>query len=632
MSGSQADPDGVDLSDADDQFADRGGHRVQPDENVDYTLSSNVARDLVKYVRSNTIRNEQQFLLVTLGYLTGYFDEADHYVSGVIIGTSSSGKTHVQGKIEDLFPADHLYQATTGSEKSLIYDGEWDEAYTASLDELQKPSQSLIEFLKGVHGDDDQFTYKLTPDSAEEREDENVKTITRLSKPYWFLYAQYEPDFEMWNRLLKVPIHESRSKNKAVGAMAHDHHHISIGNEDVEYGYDFREGTRALQAHVASIADEIESGNVPGYVHLPNGGEDFDWNVWEIDQDIFNHDRTEVNRIYDMVANLIRASALLNHHNRDVRTVFIPNEGTRDAIIAEPQDLANVLDCREALLATTHEIDKKKRAICNAIEEKSGADNEVEGMGPIREGLKESDAPVVKESEMEHILNDLQDNYLIDIHPNAGDSRKDIYEFFGWDELGFANVQENPDLFESVFSPSTGEPFVDAHEKLRDRLETDAQDLLKSAGSEEVTSSSSSVGGNGQDLASFGGGSTVYDVDLEPHERVVHNECFKTLDNRQVKDLTDVPVEAMIGLTPPHDPNLADVDAEGTILDPTHEVWFQPGRPDDWIETEQDAKREVKRAIRELISNQLIQFDEVHKVENGDPVDATLAVVPPDDV
>ena len=53
----------VDTSDADDP---------------DGGLSRNVARDLVHYVRSSTIRNEQQFLLATLGYISGYQDDSSH--------------------------------------------------------------------------------------------------------------------------------------------------------------------------------------------------------------------------------------------------------------------------------------------------------------------------------------------------------------------------------------------------------------------------------------------------------------------------------------------------------------------------------------------------------------------------
>jgi len=87
---------------------------------------------------------------------------------------------------------------------------------------------------RNCHSDDNEFTYKLTPDSAEKRESEDVMTITRKAKPYWFLFAQFDTDFEMWNRLMKIPVHESESKNRAVFRMVGDIKHIQIGDDDQE--------------------------------------------------------------------------------------------------------------------------------------------------------------------------------------------------------------------------------------------------------------------------------------------------------------------------------------------------------------------------------------------------------------
>lgn len=610
--------DDLDVDEREEVWKDRGGNTIQPDEDIEYELASNACYDLVKYIRSNTIKNEQQFILTTLGYMTGFFEEPDHFVSGVIIGTSSSGKTHLQKKLEDLFQYDVLYQATTGSDKAFIYDGDWDKCYVASLDELQKPSQEVIEFFKGVHGGDEEHIHKTTMGSTQEGFE--TETTVRKSKPYWFLYAQYDPDFEMWNRLLKVPVHESESKNIAVGAMAWDHHHISVEGEDVEYGYEFSKGSTQLKTHIAWIRDQIESGELPGYVHIP-AGDQYDWNGWDIVKPIFNHSRSESNRIYEMVANLVRASALFNYHNRDVEEIYHPEYGTREAIIAEPQDVANVLACRETLVSTTHSLDDKRWAICNAIDEKGGDLKEVEGIGPITEYLKTSDATVPPESELENLIEDLADNYLIEVHPNAGDKGRDLYEFLGFDELGFARVPENRELFEDTFDPISGRNFIEVHNDLRDELESRGDDVMSDATTSSSTSTSSSQKGS---LASFGSGQSV---DLEPHEETVRDMMKDALDGERVRDLTSVPIEGLLGITDHESPE-QDVETTGTILDPDHPVWKQPGKDDSWVTSVKDAKRECRRAVKKLVSEKIVRYETVHeRNEEGKPIDATVAVV-----
>lgn len=632
--------DDADLDDEQKQelWESRGGHDTPVDVDVDYDLSENVAYDLVRYVRSNTIRNEQQFLMVALGYLTGYFTNNDYYVSGVLIGTSSSGKTHVQNQIENLFKASHMYQATTGSDKALIYDGEWENAYIASLDELQKPSDTIIEFLKSVHSDDDEFEYKLTPDSAEKRENEEIETITRTALPYWFLFAQFDTDFEMWNRLMKVPVHESESKNKAVGALSHDHYYVQIGDDDTEYGFDFDAGTRALQSHIASIPRNIESGEIPGRVFIPNGDPEafdrsgpecdatggFEWDSYEVLKPIYNHGRSESNRVYDMVTNLVRASALLNYQNREIRYLDVPNHQAGEYIIAEPQDVANILSCREAMLATTHELDDKKRKICSAIEFNTGANNEAD-MATIVDGLDETDMSMLSRTELRNHLEKLHENYLIEINRDGAENGSgDTYIFHGWGELGFANIFEHEQLFDDTFDPISGDNFITAHEQLREELEDSGQDLTKGAETD--------ISSNTNTQRTLSGGSTR-NIDLDPHEEAVRSHAVDAIDGVRISELDSVPVEGMLGLTDPTDPDRGEIDIANTPLDPTHGCWYQPNKPDDWITNEKDARRAVKNAIRNLIEKRVIIYDEVHSVnKSNEPVDVTFAVLGEEDI
>ena len=174
--------------------------------------------------------------------------------------------------------------------------------------------------------------------------------------------------------------------------------------------------------------------NAPKRVVLPNGGDEHDWDCWEIVKPIFNHNRSESNRVYSMVFNIIKASALLNYKHRD-RTTLRNDGETHVAILVDSEDVANVIRCLETLRATTHEIDRKKRAIVEGIRAKSGPDDAIERVEPIREFLKGSDAPEINQGELKHILENLTDNYLISID-------SDLYTTNNGDALGHQPLLE----------------------------------------------------------------------------------------------------------------------------------------------------------------------------------------------
>ncbi len=548
-------------------------------------------------------------------------------------GTVASGKSHLKDKIEELCEHIDLFTASTGSAKSLIYDDDWDGADMVSMGELQQPPEEMLEFLKRAHGGDKKVEIKTTQGNPSKGFE--TVTIERESKPYAFTYAQFDADFEFWNRLLKIPVHESESKNRAVGAMAFGNDEITLPGSDVEYGYEFPDGKERLQAHITDVYQ-----NAPGTVYTPEEYYDRpDWSTWEILEPIFNHSRSESNRIYWMTANLVRASAMINYHERNIIQDTDEESGeTFDAILVEPQDVANVVRCLDALRATTHEIDRKKRAIVNGIRQKSGPDDMIEGVEPIREYLRESDAPEVKQTELQNILEDLEDNFLIEITEGGGDKNKDVYKAFQWDELGLPRIDEHADLFTDCIDPISGEPFLESWQEIRGEIGTSAQDLMKQADSDsnvQVTgsrasgsslSTSSDTDENGNSgLSSFGGG-----VNDEPELTDLEEDLLErvrpVVDGTRIRDMSDVPVEGLLGLCSLNDPDLTGVSTEDTFLDATHDVWDLPDKPDDWVSNETQARRELKNTFTGLIQKNMITFQEVHEEENGTPVDATLAV------
>lgn len=584
---------------------------ISPDN--DYELNDNVAVDLVKYIRSSTIRNEQQFLLLTLAYTSGLSADTSDYISSVTIGTSSSGKTHLKDEADRLFVNCDVMDATTGSDKALIYDDDWDGADIISMGELQQPPEELLEFMKRAHGGDDEVVIRSTRGNPAEGFD--TETIRKEAKSYHFTYAQNDADFEFWNRLLKIPVHESESKNRAVGRMAFGHGDIGL-DDDHSYGHSFEDGTERLQAHMLDVKR-----HAPPHVVIPNGGEEFDWDAWEVLEPIFKHGRSESNRVYQMVRNLVKASARLNYQSREsvpFKHVATGSEGMREvemseATIAEPQDVANVARCLDVLRASTHEIGPRKRAVVEAIKTKSGEDNTVEGVEPIIEFLEESDASKVNKPELESILDDLEDDYLIVVDGDEIQARN-------WDALGEPEIGDEDGPFANCIDPITEEPFLESWTEYRQEAMTTGEDLLETpeiestgCGIEEVPTHELA-----QDIGE--------ELEMEEWETTVAGYIVSTLHNTRVRNMSELPVEGFVGATDPSNPDVGTADVDGTVLDPHHNVWREDDKPQNWVNSSTEARRKVQEVINQLVREDVLEVDVVHKEEDGKPVDVTLSV------
>jgi uncharacterized ubiquitin-like protein YukD len=590
----------------------------------EYDLSKNVVLDLIDYTRSRTVKNEQQFVLTLLGYVSGFMQSQKHFVSGVLIGTAGSGKSHLQNTIAELFDDEILYEATTGSEKSIIYDREnWNAALIGNLDELQKVTEDIIEILKGVHGGEDgTFVYKVTGggEGAERGTDE----IELEAMPYWFLYAQYEPDFEMWDRLLKIPVHESSEKNDGVARTHWGHSHINFGDDEKDYMYDFEEGAKALKDHIR----ELPRG---AWVELPAGQEEFGgWDFYNNIKSIFDIDRSETNRVSKMVANLVRSSALLNHKNREKRKIAVENKGQKEAIIAEPQDLANVMACRDVLMATTHQLDRKRRAICLAIEEVGGAQNAAPIKHPndktgqprsIMGYLRETNASFVKKSEIVQMLSDLEDNGMVEKLEGAGDNGRNLYKFTGWSNLGkFKITDDFKNLFHGTQDPFEGQDFLDTAREINQQLTPTASDFMEK---NAVDSGGNSSDKNGQATLDPDTSESV-DIDLAPYEREVYDLLKENLDGETLTDLheSDPSTRQLLGLVEMGEPD-DTLDTDGTILDPDHLAWSHG--PDEWVKTVQDAEQNVESALRNLTKEGVFKTSTV-KSSGGVPVEMKVTI------
>mgnify|MGYP000190910660 CR=1 FL=1 len=552
------------------------------------TLSENKVKDLVRYTRGNVICNEEQAMFVTLAWLSGWMEQRQNYINVVTIGSSGGGKSHLVGKQKQLIPEVARYEATSSSDKGFVDDDDWEGTRVATLDEINKLSDDIIEYIKTVSADEE-YNYKRSVQDPDSRTGFTTEEITKEPKPVSFQYAQYEMDNELYNRLFKNYVDESEAIHRAIGRKEAGHQEIEVEgtNDDIEYIFETDELENALRTHVESLP-------LNAHVELP------EW-VWYACEPIFNHSRTEVNRIYGMIFNFIRASALLNYDNRR-------GEGTEeDPIIAEEQDVVNILSGRRTLTGTTHELEPRKWAIIEAIRENSAYDG---GGGCTREDIHEyldssgNDAIDIKQNQLKPLIEELENNYIIKAHR---DRKPYEYEFRTLAKLGTPRCTfEDWDVdLREVTDPIRNQPF----EKTLRQWEDFRRD--KGRLDSEDTDASQSPSDASQGQSSLDTGDTT-DYDLNAFETDVHGVLREHIDGEIVK-WEDFEVENAVGVVEPDEEVPVNPDVSGTVFDPEHEIFDRAEKDEEWVVNETEAMTVVTDAFKSLLKKGIL-----YKEQAGD--------------
>lgn len=627
-------------------------------------LSDNKVEDLVTIANGNVIGNEQQTVLCHLGLCTGWLYPHDRNVNTILTGPSAGGKSHSQGTVTEALPSEFAYDASDASSMGVLDDEQWDNALYAPLDEWQKIPDKLTEIMKGVAGGpDDEYRYVRSVSSDDAESGREGHTIIKKAKPFTFLYAQHALDHELSTRLVFLPIDDDVAIREAIVEVQGGAKHISVDGFDKEFIFDTDDEERALRQHLRELPTvRDDDGNIRGGVDavLPP------W-IRKSVMPILDMSRTETNRVSGQVFNLIRASAVVNHDDR--REVTVEHDGREfPAFVAAPEDAANVLSCRETLLAKTHHLDDMKREVLDAIRANQfNGQGDGDGVGvtlsTIRDYLDDSSGmSVPRKEKLRELLKELSEHYYVDIHERAGPNGSHLYEFKSLRDIGVprvTNLTEHldddelqrcnelcPDVdldnpYDGVTDPFRDQPFVDTVEEMRDEFASNPLERTKEeaelvSGSEITVdpngdldeaaaiaaNNSGAAGNDGDDGANMtldgamGDGSSSSSGDgasysggsvSGPVEQAVYELLQEHAHDRVWSDGDDVDDLHLIGVVEEGE-SVSDADVSGSIADPSHDVWSQPHKPDDWVTTRGDAEREITEALDSVLMNGLLML------------------------
>jgi hypothetical protein len=576
----------------------------------DYEISDNFIENLVDAIRSDMVGNEEQFVLFNLVYATGLFRNPSYYTAAVASGSSSSGKSELKGNVDARWPKHWLLQITDTSDKGLIDDDRWNARYIFAGDEQNKLPSNAIEILKSSHGDDadeDGMGYTYVRSTSADDSDDDKDEIKKQTLPFVVLIADENSakgsDWELSTRMMDVKVEEDGKINHAVGATMFDHREVSVDTKNHEYNFKFDDGKAAIDNHIANIPRPVESftsEDPKAYarpVAMPNGDDIGNWDVFEVIESIFDWEKSESKRAASTVASLIRASALLNYHNRDIVTI----DG-EEHYLAEPQDVANVLACRKTLLGLTHNLDEKKLAIIEALTDEEygvGGPGPYGGLAAPKKDIHEyienhASITSITDHYLSKTLDEMADWFIITEHENEGENGAHLYEYHGGSTFGHPNLGAFPEDADP-WDPIRDQPLELTVRNLMDELHTrTAEDLMDTdpssvMGDAEDTAGADSGSQSGQ--ATLGGDTAEGSSDWSEVDVRVAEALKETLDDKRIDQSdAELKVQHMVGVSPveyyTNDGGFTFVKPErekssgdlvGSFMDPDDGLWGEKG-------------------------------------------------------
>jgi len=351
-----------------------------------------------------------------------------------------------------------------------------------------------------------------------------------------------------------------------------------LGSELREFLKRIVEGDRRFDSSEMDIADE----SIEVYAD--------EWDEAAVTEPLFNFAKSESSRASAAIASMVKASALLNYHSRP--TVEDESDGEM-YIVAQPQDVGNVLCARTVLLATTHNLTTKKFIVLEAFkadgapysgEEASANAKQIEKKAVVNYIQERSDIPTFSKSQISSILDELDEDLVINKMDHPEDARKNIYVYDPSRQFERPATHEYGEQFGDVTDPIRRQPI----DTTIDEQLADLDALVSTEGITEIGHDSDS---DGLDSYDSGGG------ELSDDAQLIVDSLADVMDDTWVPanviESDEIRPLHMIGVTPieterrslgsGEDADTAEMivperdvqysDREGTIADPDHEHW-----------------------------------------------------------
>lgn len=292
-----------------------------------------VCERIVNYGRTQIVGNEEQFLATVLSYVSCYAPNDAQYISTIIVGESAGGKTHLNKQAVTLLNDENVKHLTSGSEKAMIYSEDLrdnDLIKFINMSELQKLPPAILEYMKGLSGDDGKFTYEYTNAAKG-----CTETIEQDKRPYTVTYAQVEIDKELKTRVFIIPVTENVDINRCVAALKFGAKEVTYRGRT--YGNASQDEVDISKAELKDIINTMSMMPMEVIIDYPFAL-----------IDMVNHARPESKRHAQLINSLISSSCRLNYESREVRD---------GKLVASAQDIVNMMSMFGLLQATMMGID-----------------------------------------------------------------------------------------------------------------------------------------------------------------------------------------------------------------------------------------------------------------------------------
>lgn len=597
----------------------------------DYDIADNFAENLVDVIRSDMVGNEAQFLALNAAYMSGLSREPDEYLQIIVRGKSGEGKTELKQNVDSIYPKHWLLRTGSTSDMGLVdSDNLWDGAYIGAFAEFQQMQGKMLEMVKSSSGDDaddDGVGFSHTRNVDDGDGGRTAEEIEKQAMPTVFLFADEnsaEIPKELETRQMTIRVESDEDINRGVAKTMFDHQEVQVSGRDYDYNFNFEDGKNAVRNHIANTPKPLDplwdkdpkqysypvviphDESVEWPVHSHPDLDGYGWDIFKVVDDILNYKKTESKRGARAIANHIRAHARLNHHTRETMEI---NGVTH--IVADPQDVGNVLAYRDLLLSATHDMNEQKLAVIEALTDE---DNGVGAPGPngglqaphkdIRTYIDEyADITSMSKSQLTNqrdqgVLDQMEEDYLIEVHEGEGENGAHLYEFLGGSTFGHPNLDVYDELFQHVTDPIRDQPIRKTVDDFKaslsvktseDLLSEDPMDAITTNdGGSSASTDSGGSDGTGESLSDFGGGDDSQDVEWDEVDEAVAERLRETIDDKRAtpQDVASLDLQHMLGVSPvevysddrgmPYvraERPREDEDREGTIMDSSHALW-----------------------------------------------------------